>query len=78
MTRLTERERFLAEARSAARLGHPNIVRVFAVSEADALPYSVMEWVDGGNLADRLAGTPLPAQDAAEVVAMVALTVVVS
>jgi formylglycine-generating enzyme required for sulfatase activity len=67
-----ERHRFLAEARSAARLGHPNIVRVFAVSEADAIPYSVMEWVDGGNLAARLAGTPLPSQEAAGVVAIVA------
>lgn len=49
------RERFLREGRLAARLGHPNIVRVFDVGEADGRPYIAMELVDGETLADLLA-----------------------
>jgi eukaryotic-like serine/threonine-protein kinase len=59
------RERFLREGRLAARLGHPNIVRVFDVGEADGRPYIAMEHVDGETLADTLTrrGT-LPADEA--------------
>jgi eukaryotic-like serine/threonine-protein kinase len=49
------RERFLREGRLAARLGHPNIVRVYDVGEADGRPYIAMEHVDGETLADLLA-----------------------
>jgi eukaryotic-like serine/threonine-protein kinase len=48
------RKRFSREARLAARLDHPNIVQVFDVGEEDDRPYIVMEYVDGGTLADRL------------------------
>lgn len=55
------RERFLREARTAARLTHPNIVPVFQADDADGLAYFVMGYVDGETLADRVrqAG-PLP------------------
>jgi serine/threonine protein kinase len=49
------RERFVREGRLAARLGHPNIVRVYDVGEADGRPYIAMEHVDGETLADLLA-----------------------
>ena len=49
------RERFLREGRLAARLNHPNIVRVFDVGEADGRPYIAMEHVDGETLADLIA-----------------------
>ena len=39
--------RFRREAEILARLDHPNVVRVFAVGEADGLPYYAMEYVDG-------------------------------
>ncbi len=48
------RERFLREARIAARLAHPNVVQVFDVGEDDGRPYIVMEYVEGETLADEL------------------------
>lgn len=48
------RQRFLREARLAARLCHPNIVQVFDAGE-DGRPFLVMEYVDGETVADRLA-----------------------
>jgi eukaryotic-like serine/threonine-protein kinase len=49
------RERFVREARLAARLSHPNVVSVYdAGEEADGRPYIVMENVDGETLADLL------------------------
>jgi serine/threonine-protein kinase len=42
------RERFLREARLAARLSHPNVVSVYDAGEADdGRPYIVMEYVPG-------------------------------
>lgn len=42
--------RFLTEARSVARLSHPNIVSVFDSGQADEVTYLVMEFVPGVNL----------------------------
>ena len=44
-------DRFLREARLAARLNSPAIVRVFDCGEADGHYYIVMEFVDGQTLA---------------------------
>jgi len=46
------RRRFKREARLAAKLDHPNVVRVFDVGEEEGRPFIVMEHVDGGTLAD--------------------------
>jgi serine/threonine protein kinase len=43
-------QRFLREARSAARLHHTNIVPVFGVGEADGLHYYVMQFIAGSGL----------------------------
>ncbi|HEY0697108.1 MAG TPA: serine/threonine-protein kinase, partial [Micromonospora sp.] len=51
--------RFDQEARTAAGLGHPNIVAVHDVGSDRGEPDLVMELVDGRNLADLLAGGPL-------------------
>jgi hypothetical protein len=50
------RKRFSREARLAAKLDHPNVVQVFDVGEDEDRPYIVMEYVDGGTVADRLEG----------------------
>jgi serine/threonine-protein kinase len=61
------RERFLREARLAARLLHPNIVQVFDAGEDDGRPYIVMEYVEGETLAELLARRgKLPAAEAVE------------
>ena len=48
------RERFLREARMAARLSHPNIVPIHAVEEAGTLVFFVMAFIPGESLGDRL------------------------
>ena len=47
--------RFRREARLAAGLQHPNLVRVYDF-DAGARPYLVMEYVEGGTLAERISG----------------------
>ncbi|MBA2683323.1 MAG: serine/threonine protein kinase [Gemmatimonadaceae bacterium] len=48
------RERFLREARTSARLTHPNIVAIHGAGEIDSRVYFVMGFVDGESLAERL------------------------
>ncbi len=53
-SRLDQRERFLREARTGARLSHPHIVPIYAVGEAAGLVYFVMGFVDGESVATRI------------------------
>jgi formylglycine-generating enzyme required for sulfatase activity len=61
-----ELARFRIEAEAVARLQHPNIVQIHEVGEAGGHPYCALEFVEGGNLAGKLNGKPLPAGDAAK------------
>ncbi|MBL8801025.1 MAG: protein kinase [Planctomycetes bacterium] len=61
-----ERARFLREARAVAGLRHANIVQSYDVGDFEGRPYFTMELVEGGNLAQHLAGKPQPAREAAE------------
>jgi putative two-component system response regulator len=53
---LEYRERFQQEARSVARLRHPNILNVYDFGHADGITFLALELVRGGTLADRLGG----------------------
>ncbi|MFD9410637.1 serine/threonine-protein kinase [Streptomyces sp. NPDC059989] len=56
----------LREARVVAQIRHPHVVVVHDVVEHEGIPFIVMELVDGGSLADRLAGSgPLTPGEAA-------------
>src|SRR5512146_557124 len=44
------RERFLQEARIAARLHHPSIVQVYDFGQEGELLYIVMQFIEGQNL----------------------------
>ena len=46
--------KFLKEARNMARLNHPNIVRIHDIFEENGTAYYVMEYAEGGSLADKV------------------------
>ncbi len=69
------RERFLAEARTAAALRHPGIVAVHEVGLADGQPFFSMDLVEGSNLAALVSGQPLSAARAVRYMLQVAQAV---
>ena len=64
-------KRFTQEARSVAKLAHPNIVQIHDFGNQDDITYIVMEYVDGGTLKDRLK-RPLSIPEAIEYMIQVA------
>jgi hypothetical protein len=46
--------RFIREARSASRVRHPHVVRMWAAAQENGLYYTIMDFVDGQNLAEVL------------------------
>ena len=67
------RDRFLREARLAAKLSHPNIIPIHAVDEVDGFVFFVMSYVDGETLAARVRNRgPLSASDGIRVLREVA------
>ena len=53
-------ERFLREAKTAASLDHPNIVKLYDVSKEGETRYIVMEYIDGPTLDQMIKSGPLP------------------
>ncbi len=67
------KERFLREARTAARLSHPNIVPIHTVDEAGGFVFFAMAYVEGESLGDRIREQgPLSSMDATRVLREVA------
>ncbi|MHB1864149.1 MAG: serine/threonine-protein kinase [Gemmatimonadaceae bacterium] len=62
------RDRFLREARLAAKLSHPNIIPIHAVDDSGGFVFYVMAYVDGETLAERVRTRgPLSTSDAARI-----------
>lgn len=65
-------QRFQAEARSLARVKHPQIVQIYEVGECNAGPYIALEYCSGGNLAERAENEPQLPRYAAELIGRLA------
>ncbi len=52
--RVDLRERFLREARTAAKLSHPNIVPIHSVDEVGDFVFFAMAYIDGETLGERI------------------------
>jgi WD40 repeat protein/tRNA A-37 threonylcarbamoyl transferase component Bud32 len=65
-------ERFRREARAAAQLRHPGIVRLYEVAEVAGVPVLVSDFIEGVPLKDLLEVRRLTFREAAQVVAAVA------
>lgn len=64
-------DRLLREARLAARIEHPNVVRVYDVEMVEGRLAIEMQYVDGGALPDVLASGALPAPQAADLLGQI-------
>ncbi|MCM2316518.1 MAG: serine/threonine protein kinase, partial [Thermoanaerobaculia bacterium] len=67
------KQRFLLEARAAARLDHPNICPVHEVGESDdGQTFIAMTYYEGESLAKRIERGPIPVDEAAKIAIEVA------
>jgi serine/threonine protein kinase len=64
--------RFQREAQVLAALNHPHIAQIHGLDEVDGTPFLVLELVDGGTLADRLARGPIPASEVVAIASQIA------
>jgi len=65
--------RIRSEIEAAARLHHPHIVALFEVKEYEGRVALILEYVEGGNLAQKLAGKPQPPRVAARLIELLSL-----
>jgi serine/threonine-protein kinase len=65
--------RFQQEAKTAAKLDHPNIIPIYRVESEAGLDYFVMKYVTGPSLEQVLEGGPMPVDVARRVLAEAAL-----
>jgi len=61
---------FLREARAAAQIEHPNVIRIYEINQHSGWWYIAMEMIEGGNLRSMIkAGGPLSSPRAASFIA---------
>jgi Protein kinase domain len=68
----TRAERFVAEARAASALNHPNIVSVFDAAFDDDTPYIVSELIDGRTLRHEIGKAALPVRRVLDIAMQIA------
>lgn len=66
-----QRTRFQRESRIIGGLNHRNIITIFDVGEAEGRVYLAMEYLGGGDLADRIGRGPIDLCEALEIAACV-------
>jgi serine/threonine-protein kinase len=71
LTAPADRERFLAEARAAAALNHPNIASLWDIVEQDGRCYLAYEFAAGPSLRDEMAGRSVNVRRAVEIAAQI-------
>ena len=64
--------RFRREAQVLASLNHPHIAAIYGFEHSDGIEALVLELVEGETLAERIAGGPLPVDEALEVARQIA------
>ena len=64
--------RFEREAKTLASLNHPNIAHIHGIEGADIVRALVMEFVDGEDLAQRIARGPIPVEEALPIALQIA------
>lgn len=66
------RQKFVKEADKISKLKHPNIVKVLDYFDENGTSYYVMEYIEGGSLADKVRKNGLPEQLATRYILQVA------
>lgn len=64
--------RFQREAKVLASLNHPGIGAIYGLEEVGRHRYLILEYIDGGTLADRLAKGPLPVDESLSIAKQIA------
>ena len=64
--------RFEREAKVLASLNHPNIGSIYGLEDADGQKALVLELIEGPTLADRIAGGPIPVDEALPIAKQIA------
>jgi WD40 repeat protein/serine/threonine protein kinase len=70
-----DEKRFLREARSAAQLTHPHIVKIHEIDREDGMPFIVSDYVEGPTLAQVLTERRLSLRESAVLVEKVAAAI---
>jgi len=64
--------RFEREAKAIASFNHPNIAAIHGLEESQGIAALVLELVEGPTLADRIAGEPIPLDEALSIARQIA------
>ncbi|MDQ3314026.1 MAG: tetratricopeptide repeat-containing serine/threonine-protein kinase, partial [Verrucomicrobiota bacterium] len=71
-------ERLKREARTASALNHPNIMTIHEVGEVDSTHYIATEFIEGTTLRERMNKSPIPPNEALDIVIQVATALCVA
>jgi len=70
-------ERFMGEARAAAKLKHPNIVQIYEIGTEGKYHYFTMEYIEGAGLDNLIEDKAVTSKRAAEIIRDIPNTIIV-